>query len=347
MEADARYTWVGAAVLALVAALVGAVVWLQDLRGREQSQPFVIHFEHQALDGLEVGAPVNLRGLRVGRVERISLAESGVNRVSVQVRIDRRTPVRTNTAAVVTRNIVTGIAAIALVNPEPAGAPLTAVPPGEHHPVIAEGRSDLDEIAGRVHQLGEQAAEALNNLNQLLTAENRRTVMDTVRQLRALGAGLEQRLASADRALAEGTQAARAAGDAATRLAAAGERLAGSGEELGRRLGGAGERAAAAVERSGARLDQAMAQTEQLLAEARAALARAAASVDAVQARVQRSAGRLEQTASGIDDQLGSAVLELRIAAESATRVLERLRDPRAALLGPAASQLGPGEVLP
>ncbi len=335
MEADARYTWVGAAVLALVAALVGAVVWLQDLRGREQSQPFVIHFEHQALDGLEVGAPVNLRGLRVGRVERISLAESGVNRVSVQVRIDRRTPVRTNTAAVVTRNIVTGIAAIALVNPEPAGAPLTALPPGESHPVIAEGRSDLDEIAGRVHQLGEQAAEALNNLNQLLTAENRRTVMDTVR------------LASADRALAEGTQAARAAGDAATRLAAAGERLAGSGEELGRRLGGAGERAAAAVERSGARLDQAMAQTEQLLAEARAALARAAASVDAVQARVQRSAGRLEQTASGIDDQLGSAVLELRIAAESATRVLERLRDPRAALLGPAASQLGPGEVLP
>jgi hypothetical protein len=32
---------------------------------------------------------------------------------------------------------------------------------------------------------------------------------------------------------------------------------------------------------------------------------------------------------------------------ETATRVLDRLREPRAALLGPGKAQLGPGEVMP
>ena len=69
------------------------------------------------------------------------------NRVRVVVRVDGRAPIRVNTVAVVTRNFVTGIAAITLVTPEPAGEVLAAVPEGERYPVIGEGRSDLDEIA--------------------------------------------------------------------------------------------------------------------------------------------------------------------------------------------------------
>ena len=42
-----------------------------------------------------------------------------------------------------------------------------------------------------------------------------------------------------------------------------------------------------------------------------------------------------------------AAVAELRLSVEAATRSLDRLRDPRAALLGPQKSQLGPGEQLP
>jgi hypothetical protein len=38
---------------------------------------------------------------------------------------------------------------------------------------------------------------------------------------------------------------------------------------------------------------------------------------------------------------------ELRVSVEAATRVLDRLREPRSALFGPNKSQLGPGEKLP
>jgi len=37
----------------------------------------------------------------------------------------------------------------------------------------------------------------------------------------------------------------------------------------------------------------------------------------------------------------------LRVSIEAATRVLDGLRDPRAALLGPSNAQLGPGEKRP
>ena len=73
----------------------------------------------------------------------------------------------TGTVAVITRNIVTGIASITLVNRDPGAPALTQAGPDDPLPVIGEGRSDLDEFAGRVHQMGEQASNALANLNLL------------------------------------------------------------------------------------------------------------------------------------------------------------------------------------
>ena len=329
MEAEARYTFVGASVLVLIAALVAGVVWLKNVGGQGGFQRYAIHFEKQALDGLEIGADVTLRGIKVGRVEDYALSPAAYNRVRVAVRVDRRAPVRTNTVAVVTRNFVTGIAAIALVNPEPPGQPLAAVPEGESYPVIAEGRSDLDEIAGRVNKVGEMASTALTNINQLLDTENREAFLQAVRNLRDLTAGLKDRLGALDSTLARTGVAATEVGKGAA--------------ELGR----TGTRIAAVTERSGERLDAALIEAERTLADARQAMQQLAQSTAAIQQQAVATARRLETTAANADDQLGAAVNELRLSVESATRVIDRLREPRAALLGPGKSQLGPGEKLP
>jgi len=326
MEAEARYTFVGAAVLVLLAALVGALVWLKDIGGQGEFNRYAIHFEKQRLDGLQLGAEVNLRGIKVGRVEDYALSADKLNRVRVVVRVDGRAPVRSNTVAVVTRNFVTGIAAITLVTPEPAGEVLAAVPEGERYPIIGEGRSDLDEITGRVNQLGEQAASALTAVNQLLTPDNRAAAMDTVRNLRDLTAGLNQRLSALDKVLERTAAAATSIGTAAGQL------------------GQAGERVATVAERSGAQLDQSLVQADKTLAEARTALARVTASIEDLRKDAGAAARRLESSALHIDDQLATVTTELRLSIESATRALDRLREPRAALFGPTAAQFGPGE---
>ena len=329
MEAEARYTYVGIVVLALVAALVTSIVWLKDIGGRGDFSRYMIHFEQQALDGLQVGADVTLRGIKIGRVEDYALAGNKLNRVRVEVRVDRRAPVRTNTEAVVTRNFVTGIAAISLVNPDPPGGPLVEVPEGERFPVVREGRSDLDEIAGRVNRVGEMASVALNNVNQMLNAENREALMATVRSLRDLSAGLNERLGALDRTLAQVGGAARDVGVAAGQL------------------GRSGERVATVAEGAGQRLDSTLADADRTLAEARRAFDQIATASGAVQQQAQATAKRLETAAAGLDDQLGAAVTELRLSIESASRVVDRLRDPHAALLGPGKQQLGPGEQRP
>ncbi len=322
MESDARYTWVGAGVLLLVAALVGAIVWLNHIGGRGDFAFYTIHFEEQALDGLDVGADVSLRGIKVGRVEDYALSPELLNRVTVEIRVDRRTPIRQNTVAVVTRNFVTGIAAITLVNPEPAGPPLVEVPEHERHPVIGEGRSDLQQIAGRVNQVGEMAAAAQKNINQVLSPENRAAFAETLTHLRDASAALDARLQALDATL-------HTVGRAADRVGA-----------TALRLGDAGNRLATVGERSGAELDK-------TLAEARTAMQQAVAIGQSLEQHAGRSADRVGEAADRLDDRLGAALIEMRLSLEAINRVIDGLREPRSALLGPGDGELGPGEKAP
>ena len=292
----------------LAAALVAAVVWLRNVGAEGEFRRYAIHFEHQAVDGLEIGADVTLRGLRVGRVEEYKRARDKVNRVRVEVRVDHRAPVHQNTVAVITRNFVTGIASIALITPEPAAELLTKAPEGERLPLIGEGRSDLDEIAGRVSKVGEMAAVALNNFNELLSPDNRAAVTQTVRNLRDLTGALQQRLGKLDETL--------------ERFASAADGIRGASGELAR----TGDRIASVAERGGAGVERSLAELDRTLAEARAALKAATQATGDVQEQVARSARRIEDSAASVDDQLGAAVGELRLSVEAATRAVDKAR---------------------
>ena len=201
MEADAKYTYVGIAVIALLMAVVVGVIWLKRTGRISDFNFYTVYFEKQNLDGLQIGADVSMRGIKVGRVEDYALTPDNINRVRALLRIDRRTPVSTNTVAVVNRRFVTGLAKIDLETGDPPGPPLEIVLPNENYPVIPEGTSNLDEIANRLNKVGETAAEALERLNDVLKAENRAAIEKTLANLRDLTGGLNQRLAELDRTL--------------------------------------------------------------------------------------------------------------------------------------------------
>ncbi|MDH4053316.1 MAG: MlaD family protein [Rubrivivax sp.] len=329
MEAEARYTWVGAGVLLLIAALVSAVLWLRNIGSAADFKHYAIYFENQPVDGLSIGADVLLRGLKIGRVDDYALADEQINRVRVEVRVDRRAPVLTNTVAVITRNFVTGIANVTLVTGVPAGEPLTEVPEDESYPVIAEGRSDLEEIAGRVNKVGEMASTALLNLNRVFDENNREATAQTLRNLRDLSAGLNERLAALDRTLAR-------VGGAADTFARAAQRV-----------GNAGDRVAQVVEDGAGHFDRTLVEAERTLVEARATLHALTQASETLQTQATTATRTVTDVAERADDQLGATLVEMRLSIEAATRVIDRLRDPHAALLGPGKAQLGPGEVLP
>jgi phospholipid/cholesterol/gamma-HCH transport system substrate-binding protein len=311
MEADAKYTYVGFAVVALLTALVAGIVWLKHTGRSSDYNYYTIYFERQPLDGLQIGADVTMRGIKVGRVEDYALTKN-ITRVRVLLRTDRRTPVSTNTVAVVNRRFVTGIAWIDLATPAPPGPPLTDVEGDESYPVIPEGTSNFDEIADRLNRVGITAADTLERLNDVLKPENRAAIDTSLANVRELTGRLNQRLAELEGTLKAVNGAAGAvqrAGDSAVRLA----------DEAGHDLRPV--------------LEQAQRTMTDISAAARA--------LEKQAAYLSQSVG---STVTSSGEQLTAAAVELKATGTTLSRLLDRLQDPRAALLGPSSAQRGPGE---
>ncbi len=351
MEADARYTRVGAVVLALVVALVLAIVWLTDFTARSEQHRYAINFEEQALDGLEVGSPVRLRGIKIGRVETYELSPDKLRRVRVEVQVDPQVAVPDNAVAVISRNIVTGIAAIDLVLREPVGPPLKLAAKGQPLPLIAEGRSDIDEIAARVNRVGDLAAQTLARVSNLVSPVNATQLITMVNRVGDLAAGLESRLGALEQAVQRTSQAAGSIATSAQALGQAGERMATAAESTGASVTALADKTTSQVDTLSAQAastlqqaSSALAQTQQTLAGARDTLAQVQGSVQRLELQAGTATQRLELSTEQIEDQLSAATTELRASLEATNRVLDRLRDPRAALLGPTPAQLGPGE---
>jgi len=312
VEPEARYTTVGATLLALVIAVVLAMGWLARTGARADYRYYTIYFERQSLEGLQVGGDVNMRGVKVGRVESYTISRANINRVQVIVRVDRTTPVSTNTVAVVDRNILPGLARINLATPGDPGPELSAVQPDESYPVIPEGQSDIEQFTNAINRLANTGAAALSNVEQLLNKENRETFGAALANLRDLSGALTSRL---------------------TRLDEVSEALAKSAMEFGK----SSREIAAAVERASAGAQPAFKQADATMRE----LSRA---VQALERETTALAKRLDQAADTGSFEIRATAQELRATAEIFARAADRLQDPRAVIFGPSAGQLGPGE---
>jgi phospholipid/cholesterol/gamma-HCH transport system substrate-binding protein len=315
MESDARYTLVGATLVALVVAAIAAVIWLKGASARQDVDHYTIYFQRQSLDGLQVGADVTMLGISVGKVEAYAVDRRTMNRVRVTIRVAGITPVTPQTVAIVQRNILTGIARIALTPPAGASpALLTGVPEGERFPVIPEGQSDFEQIADAANRVAKSGTIALDNLNEVLSVENRIAVTQTLAAVRDITATVNARMDKLDELTLTLTRSAADVGKASRDVA-----------EQVRAVQGAAT--------------PAVAQLESTLRDASRTLER----VERESAVVAR---HLDAAIEVGTLELGATTREIRATAELLSRTADRFAEPRALLFGPSERRLGPGERL-
>jgi phospholipid/cholesterol/gamma-HCH transport system substrate-binding protein len=315
METEGRYTLVGILVLAVLALLTVAVVWLTGAADRVAYQNYTLYFKQQSLDGLAVGSPVKIRGIKVGVVDSYRFATGKDEAVSVTARIDEGVPVHVGAEAYIKRNLVTGIASVE-INNGPADAPLLdVVPQGERYPVIAEGSSDIDKVATAVSLMAENGAQVLERMNTLLSDENQRAISQTLANLDELSG----HLASNKQGLDAVVQGIRDASDefrfAGASISQAATRAEGSIVSVG--------------ENADATLKEATVAMENLQHEA---------SLISAQIQQLTETGTLELTNISRD---------VRTSAETLNTAGQRLSNPREILFGPGQQRLGPGEKMP
>jgi len=182
MEAHAKYTFVGAIVLILLGFTIFGALWLSRAGDTHEYNYYAIYFRHHSLAGLQEDSSVTMRGIKVGTVKSLEIATPDVEQVKVVLKIESETPVKTDTEAVVQRNLLTGLAYIDLVRTS-ASAPLLSVKDGEDLPVIPEGRSQLDAITSDLPRMIEHFNALVADARGFLTPENQRAAAEILTNL--------------------------------------------------------------------------------------------------------------------------------------------------------------------
>ncbi|HEY6099140.1 MAG TPA: MlaD family protein [Anaeromyxobacter sp.] len=135
MESRVNLAVVGAFVLVLAAAGIGAVLWIGSGRLSHKAQDGYVASFSESVAGLGKDAPVKLRGVDVGKVVEIAIDPQDPTRVRVVLSIERGTPVKVDSYATLQVQGLTGNAFVDLGGGSRSAAPLRPRP-GEQLAVL-------------------------------------------------------------------------------------------------------------------------------------------------------------------------------------------------------------------
>lgn len=312
MEANARYTLVGALVLAVAVLLTLGIFWIAGKADAIAYRHYIIYFSQQSMDGLSVDSAVKMRGIKVGTVSKYEFVSKPAEAVQVVIKVDENTPVRQGAQAYVKRNVVTGLATIEIANPREAAPLLEEPQQGERYPVIAEGSSDLDKVAVAVSQMAENGAQVLEKMNTLLSDENQERISTTLANLKELS----DHLASNKQTLEQAVQGMK---DASDEFRFAGASIAQAATRAEDGIQGVGR-------------------------NAQKALNEAAVAMESLRKETLAISGKLQALADTGSLEMTAVSRDVRTGANAITSAGQKLSNPKALLFGPGKQPPGPGE---
>lgn len=175
MEEKVNFALVGVFVLVLSAGLIGGVLWLSSGKSYRTSYDIYQAYTRDSVAGLNLNAPVRYRGVQVGRVRKIALAPNNVEQVQLTLAIERGTPVKVDTLAVLQTQGLTGLAFVELTGGS-RDSPSLQAQNKEEYPVIKSGPSLMTRLDSAVTSLLSNLNRSSENFNALMDGDNRRAV---------------------------------------------------------------------------------------------------------------------------------------------------------------------------
>lgn len=171
METKVNYTLVGAFVLGLGAVLVAGLLWLASGGAWHSEYDLYVAMEDESVSGLNLNAPVKYNGVDVGKVRAIALDHTNPQRVTLLFAIERGTPIKEDTIAILRTQGLTGIAYVELSGGSVGSPPLHAIPPYPY-PVIQTRPSLSARLENVLTTVLGKLDNTTNNVNALLSPEN-------------------------------------------------------------------------------------------------------------------------------------------------------------------------------
>lgn len=312
MESEAKYTLVGSVIIFMTIGIVIALLWLGKVNPDQITQFYTVFFKTQSLDGLQVDGNVTMKGIKVGKVEGFKISPENIEMVKVTLALNADTPVKTDTEAVIRRNLLTGLATIDLINSSKQSKLLTQIPTDELYPVIPEGKTKLDVFADSLPNLLSNVQELTQHANSFLSEEN----AVAFHSILANAAEMTESLKSSEQQLKRTL-----------------DHLASFGAEL--------ERVSKSLTKF---TDKSDARFQQVSDELTSALA----TIRSLAGHLDKQSDEITKTVTSAFDVLrhsmGSMAQDISDATQRIATTLEHYEEPRTILFGKPSGSLGPGE---
>ena len=166
-----NYALVGAFVLLLGAVLIAGALWLASGGAFQKKYDLYMAIEEESVAGLNLNAPVKFNGVDVGKVREIRIDADNPERVRLLFAIERGTPIKNDTVAILKTQGLTGIAYVELTGGTRDAAPLGAKP-GSDYPVIQTKPSLSARLENVLTSVLAKLDSTSKNINAILSEEN-------------------------------------------------------------------------------------------------------------------------------------------------------------------------------
>lgn len=192
MEKNSRYFIVGVFVSLALLGLATFIVWLAGTHDARNYHRYTIFFR-DPVSGLKDGAVVQYRGVDVGRVRDVRIAQGANDLIKVDIETEEDTPITKSSEASLATQGVTGLVYIELTTKEGDQSP-PAMVQGERYPVISGKGTQLSKLFQDIPAITTQVLKLTEKLNAALDQDSVVAMNETVKNVAAATASLNQLL---------------------------------------------------------------------------------------------------------------------------------------------------------
>ncbi|MBK8891541.1 MAG: MCE family protein [Dechloromonas sp.] len=217
METKVNYALVGAFVLVLGAVLIAGALWLASGGAFQKKYDLYLAIEEESVAGLNLNAPVKFNGVDIGKVREIRIDADNPERVKLLFAIERGTPIKDDTVAILKTQGLTGIAYVELSGGTRDAAPLSAKP-GSDYPVIQTRPSLSARFENVLTSVLAKLDSTSKNINAILSEENQASLKNALADIATVAHTIAARKETLDAGMANAARTFENSAGASARL---------------------------------------------------------------------------------------------------------------------------------
>lgn len=165
MEKRVNFIILGVFVVGLFLAIIGVTLWLNDYSDNTNYKYYIVNTK-DSVSGMNIKAPVKLRGVLVGEVQDIFINPKNSEEVSIVIQVKHSTPIKEDTYAIIEPQGITGLSFLQLEGGSNSSADLKTSK--NKMGVITAKASFFTQLNTTFRVIGEKTEEALTSANKIM-----------------------------------------------------------------------------------------------------------------------------------------------------------------------------------